>query len=138
MDSRHGEPSWDTSANSSTQAPPPRWAKSVEWAKADLLEPGSYSHFLKDASAVVHTMGILLEADYKSIVRGKESPITGLQKIFGCQHKTAAEQKAALDNKQVTYGTMNRDSGEFGFLCFLVPKMLWMVMLIDFLDKLLC
>ena len=111
MDSRHGEPSWNTSASTSTQ-PPPRWAKSVEWAKADLLEPGSYSHFLKDATAVVHTMGILLEADYKGIVRGKESPITGLQKIFGCQQRSAAEQKAALDNKQITYGTMNRDSGE--------------------------
>ena len=43
---------------------PPSWAKKVTWAKGDILDPSSYNAHLESATAVVHTMGILLEADY--------------------------------------------------------------------------
>ncbi|KAK2740634.1 hypothetical protein FQN57_006003 [Myotisia sp. PD_48] len=85
----------------------PGWAGKVEWVKADLLSPESYSRHLDKASAVVHSMGIILEADYKSILQGKESPVSGLQKAVGCFIGAA---KSAEDKSQMTYQTMNTDS----------------------------
>ncbi|EEH03728.1 conserved hypothetical protein [Histoplasma capsulatum G186AR] len=113
--SRHGEPAWGTVTLSSHA---PRWAKSVEWAKADILKPATYKPFLKDASAVVHSMGILLEADYKGIVQGRESVISGLQKLFatsrpGSQNplqRQEGEELTAFSGGQLTYELMNRDS----------------------------
>ncbi|OJD28066.1 hypothetical protein ACJ73_00522 [Blastomyces percursus] len=114
--SRHGEPAWETITSSSHA---PRWAKSVEWAKADILKPATYKPFLKEASAVVHSMGILLEADYKGIVQGKESVISGLQKLFassrpGSQNPLQRQEGEELIAKeaggQLTYELMNRDS----------------------------
>lgn len=81
-----------------------------------MLDSTTYSQYLKNASAVVHSMGIILEGDYKGVLQGKESPITGLQRAFKCPEKpsfSASERKAAMDRKQVTYGTMNTESGWF-------------------------
>ncbi|EFE39888.1 hypothetical protein TRV_05400 [Trichophyton verrucosum HKI 0517] len=100
---RHGEPKWDT-VSPSGQAP--RWAQKVEWAKADLLDPSSYNEHLKNASAVVHSMGIILEADYKGILQGKESPITGIQKMVG----SFAGVTTGPGKSQMTYRTMNTES----------------------------
>lgn len=102
--SRHGEPAWGT-VSPSGQAP--RWAQKVEWAKADLLDPSSYGQHLKNASAVVHSMGIILEADYKGILQGKESPITGIKKVIG----SFAGVPTGPSKSQVTYRTMNTESG---------------------------
>ncbi|EZG08346.1 hypothetical protein H106_02520 [Trichophyton rubrum CBS 735.88] len=101
--SRHGEPTWDT-VSPSGQAP--RWAQKVEWAKADLLDPSSYREYLKNVSAVVHSMGIILEADYKGILQGKESPITGIQKMVG----SFAGVTTGPGKSQMTYRTMNTGS----------------------------
>ncbi|EGD90180.1 hypothetical protein H112_02653 [Trichophyton rubrum D6] len=101
--SRHGEPTWDT-VSPSGQAP--RWAQKVEWAKADLLDPSSYREYLKNVSAVVHSMGIILEADYKGILQGKESPITGIQKMVG----SFAGVTTGPGKSQMTYRTMNTES----------------------------
>lgn len=115
--SRSGEPRWDTVTESSTR---PSWASSVEWAKADLLKPESYKPFLNGATAVVHSMGILLEADYKGVVQGREPIIGGLQRAFsssklGSQDTLSRKEGEALEPKekdgQLTYELMNRDSG---------------------------
>ncbi|KAL1987509.1 hypothetical protein VTN96DRAFT_3436 [Rasamsonia emersonii] len=114
--SRSGEPRWDVVTSSPEK---PGWANSVEWAKADILKPSTYKPFLKDASAVVHTMGILLEADYKGVVQGRESIISGLQRAFsssrlGSQNPLQRKEGEALEPKekdgQLTYEIMNRDS----------------------------
>ncbi|KAL3476953.1 hypothetical protein BJX99DRAFT_270123 [Aspergillus californicus] len=114
--SRSGEPRWDV-VTSSHQ--PPGWAKSVEWAKADILKPETYKPFLKDATAVVHSMGILLEADYKGVVQGREPIFSGLQRAFstskqGSQDLLRRQEGEALKaqegNGQFTYELMNRDS----------------------------
>lgn len=64
-------------------------------------------------------MGILLEADYKGLVSGKESPITGLQKVFAPKRdrgvnpleKPSGEDIAPSNpNDQFSYEVMNRDS----------------------------
>ncbi|OJD10649.1 hypothetical protein AJ78_08397 [Emergomyces pasteurianus Ep9510] len=114
--SRHGEPAWETITSSSHA---PRWAKSVEWARADILKPATYKPFLKESFAVVHSMGILLEADYKGIIQGRESVVSGLQKFFapsrpGSQDPLGRQEGEDLISKeasgQLTYELMNRDS----------------------------
>ena len=50
-------------------------------------------------------MGILLEADYKGVISGRENPITGLRRVF-----LQSPQAAAQRNDQLTYEKMNRDS----------------------------
>ncbi|KIX96943.1 uncharacterized protein Z520_07057 [Fonsecaea multimorphosa CBS 102226] len=115
--SRSGEPTW-SSVTSSPE--PPSWSKSVNWAKGDILKPTTYTSHLKDADAVVHTMGILLEADYKGVLSGKESIVSGLSRAFSSTK--AGSSKNPLDRKpgevldkgekdgQITYELMNRDS----------------------------
>jgi len=64
-------------------------------------------------------MGILLEADYKGVLQGKESPIAGLTRAFsatkgGSQNpltrKRDEELKPQEKDGQFTYEFMNRDS----------------------------
>lgn len=56
-------------------------------------------------------MGILLEADYKGVISGKESPITGLRKAFDPSVGRAHNLREEGDSAQLSYETMNRDSG---------------------------
>lgn len=69
-------------------------------------------------------MGILLEADYKGVVSGKESPIAGLRRAFsatkaGTQNPLERREDEPLrpqeSDGQLTYEVMNRDSGMFFF-----------------------
>jgi hypothetical protein len=65
-------------------------------------------------------MGILLEADYKGVLRGQESPISGLQKAFSNNKRPGNPlERKVSDNQdirppetkeQLTYENMNRDS----------------------------
>lgn len=66
-------------------------------------------------------MGILLEADYKGVVSGKESPIAGLRKAFDSTRSSpnplerdsdskSSGYKPPENEKQLTYENMNRDS----------------------------
>ncbi|PWY87166.1 NAD(P)-binding protein [Aspergillus sclerotioniger CBS 115572] len=114
--SRSGEPRWDTVTSSPSR---PSWASSVEWVKADILKPETYKPFLNGATAVVHSMGILLEADYKGVVQGREPILSGLQKAFsgpklGSQNLLQRREGEPLEvkerNGQFTYELMNRDS----------------------------
>ncbi|KIW49725.1 hypothetical protein PV05_11375 [Exophiala xenobiotica] len=115
--SRSGEPAWSSVTSEST---PPPWSKSVNWAKGDILKPTTYTSHLKGADAVVHTMGILLEADYKGVLSGKESVFSGLSRAFSSSK--AGSSNNPLDRQpgdelgkgekdgQITYELMNRDS----------------------------
>ncbi|GFF23598.1 uncharacterized protein C1840.09 [Aspergillus lentulus] len=114
--SRSGEPRWDTVTSSHNR---PTWANSVEWAKADILKPDTYKPLLRDADVVVHSMGILIEADYKGVVRGKEPIVSGLQRAFsssklGSQNPLTRRDGERLKPQerdgQLTYEIMNRDS----------------------------
>ncbi|KAI1607989.1 hypothetical protein EDD37DRAFT_603339 [Exophiala viscosa] len=115
--SRSGEPTW-SSVSSETSAP--SWSQSVTWAKGDILKPTTYTPHLKDADAVVHTMGILLEADYKGVLSGKESVISGLSRAFSASkqgspnnpldRQPGGELGKGEKDGQITYELMNRDS----------------------------
>lgn len=114
--SRSGDPKWDTITSSPS---PPPWAHNVSWERGDILRPSTYAPLLNGADFVVHSMGILLEADYKGVISGKESPISGLQKAFapvrdrGVDPLKKAEGediKPADPKDQFSYEIMNRDS----------------------------
>ncbi|XXH04722.1 NuA4 histone H4 acetyltransferase complex and the SWR1 complex subunit [Hypoxylon texense] len=118
--SRSGEPKWNAVTSSST---PPPWARKVTWERADILRPATYAPLLKGADFVVHTMGILLEADYKGVLQGQESPIAGLRKAFSAAPRPGNPLERDVDGKssdadirppetkeQLTYENMNRDS----------------------------
>ncbi|KFY62801.1 hypothetical protein V496_04390 [Pseudogymnoascus sp. VKM F-4515 (FW-2607)] len=114
--SRSGEPVWSSVTSSPST---PAWAHRVSWERADILKPSTYKPLLKGADAVVHTMGILLEADYKGVVSGRESPISGLMRAFssskaGSQNPMEREPDEDLKPQekdgQLTYELMNRDS----------------------------
>jgi len=64
-------------------------------------------------------MGILLEADYKGVLQGKESPVKGLRRAFSSTKfgtQNPLEQAKGADaspqepDGQLTYEVMNRDS----------------------------
>jgi hypothetical protein len=64
-------------------------------------------------------MGILLEADYKGVVSGRESPIAGLRRAFsstkaGSQNPLTRKRDENLASQekdgQITYELMNRDT----------------------------
>ncbi|KAL8982575.1 MAG: hypothetical protein Q9177_005231 [Variospora cf. flavescens] len=114
--SRSGEPTW--SSVTSSPVPPP-WSTSVIWEKADILKPVTYTSLLNDADAVVHSMGILLEADYKGVLTGKESIWSGLSRAFSAtkagsqnplERAEGEELRPQEKDGQLTYELMNRDS----------------------------
>ncbi|KAG2234590.1 hypothetical protein INT48_000493 [Thamnidium elegans] len=49
----------------------PEWAEKVQWASGNSLEPESYKDLLKGVTNVVHSVGILMENDYKSIAQAQ-------------------------------------------------------------------
>lgn len=66
-------------------------------------------------------MGILLEADYKGVLTGQESPLAGLRKAFSPakasspnplerDNNAAASYQTPASDAQLTYEKMNRDS----------------------------
>ncbi|KAL8654965.1 MAG: hypothetical protein Q9210_001172 [Variospora velana] len=114
--SRSGEPTWSSVTSSSV---PPPWSTSVSWEKADILKPATYKSLLIDADAVVHSMGILLEADYKGVLTGKESIWSGLSRAFSAtkggsqnplERAEGEELRPQEKDGQLTYELMNRDS----------------------------
>jgi hypothetical protein len=93
----------------------------VAWERGDVLRPATYASLLKGADFVVHSMGILLEADYKGVLRGQESPLTGLRKAFASTPRPGNPLDRGVKDsdddirppetrEQLTYENMNRDS----------------------------
>ncbi|KAI1429319.1 NAD(P)-binding protein [Xylaria sp. FL1777] len=119
--SRSGPPKWEAVTSSAT---PPSWSHKVSWERGDILRPATYAPLLKGADFVVHSMGILLEADYKGVLRGQESPIAGLRKAFAAappqqQQGNPLRRSGSGESddirppesrEQLTYENMNRDS----------------------------
>lgn len=98
--SRSGEPRWEAVTGARTA---PAWARRVSWERADIFQPATYAPLFRGANYAVHSLGILLEADYKGILSGQESPLAGIKKLVG-----GAPGSLAKDG--LTYERMNRDS----------------------------
>lgn len=106
----------------------PTWSSSpnIEWHAADALDPSSYAHLADRATAAVHTVGILLESDYKS-KSSSASPIRnaleGVAKGWGLRlpqsgsdpnplhdSKYPGGQQSPRRDGRFSYENMNRDS----------------------------
>jgi nucleoside-diphosphate-sugar epimerase len=81
---------------------------------------------LPGATYVVHSLGILLEADYKGAISGRENPLTALARTFGSSSRVPRPRnplervreegvpepgvEPPTNPRQLTYELMNRDS----------------------------
>lgn len=96
--SRSGEPLWAESP-SSADGNKPAWSSKVQWKKADIFNADSYDYVLRDVDAVVHTMGILLENDYKKFISGEKSPLALLSSsLLGSGGGTGASRRLPPGN----------------------------------------
>ncbi|GMG38650.1 unnamed protein product [Ambrosiozyma monospora] len=60
-----------------------KWIDKVNWVKADVFKPETYQDYLKEADAVVHSIGVLLEnPDYKKAVRSTDGITKQFQNLF--------------------------------------------------------
>jgi len=85
----------------------PAWTSNVDWQKGDALDPDSYTHHLADATAVVHTLGTLIEgAKYKEALKEGSLPglISSLTSVLGSSNPLGAA------DAKTSYATLNRDS----------------------------
>ncbi|KAL5598877.1 hypothetical protein BROUX41_003802 [Berkeleyomyces rouxiae] len=111
--SRSGQPRWDAVSASATA---PAWARKVSWERANLLDATTYRALLSNSDYVVHSMGILLETDYKGLVRGTSGVISGLRGLLlgssgpGSANPLAKGAAPSASAAQPTYESMNRDS----------------------------
>ncbi|KAJ2236111.1 hypothetical protein H4R99_005469 [Coemansia sp. RSA 1722] len=61
--SRHGAP-----VRSTIIAPVADTNKGIQWVRGDALRPETYKHHLSGCTAVVHSVGVLMENSYKKLV----------------------------------------------------------------------
>ena len=85
----------------------------VEWHSASAFDPPTYTSLVASSSAVVHTLGMLLEdAGYKASIRNGD--VLGLVKAFAggmMGHGEAANPLKGRKEREKGYEGMNRDSG---------------------------
>ncbi|KAE8225167.1 hypothetical protein CF319_g2052 [Tilletia indica] len=95
----------------------PGWSTSplIRWQSADALRPETYADELRSCTAVVHTIGILLESDYKGGRAGAGEQgsgaggggvLQGLMKGWGFGSSNPLDESAG----KLSYEVMNRDS----------------------------
>ncbi|KAF7363495.1 adenylate kinase [Mycena sanguinolenta] len=84
----------------------PAWTAQVDWRTGDALDPASYAETLDGTSAVVHTLGTLLEdTEYKRALR--EGDALGLLRAaFG----NVNGRNPLAPKGTTTYERMNRDA----------------------------
>ncbi|GME76953.1 unnamed protein product [Ambrosiozyma monospora] len=106
--SSSGKKPWNASAEDQ------KWIDKVNWVKADVFKPESYQEYLKDADAVVHSIGVLFEnVEYKQKVRSKDSIFKQIKNfLFPPATTPEAEEKAAPAEKdsKFSYARMNVES----------------------------
>ncbi|KAG8954662.1 hypothetical protein FRC04_011095 [Tulasnella sp. 424] len=85
----------------------PGWTSKVKWHTASALEPSSYASLLDGKTAVVHTLGVLLEGGYKNSL--KEGDIFSLGSSFVRNFGLESGNPLTRD-KPGEYEVINRDS----------------------------
>jgi uncharacterized protein YbjT (DUF2867 family) len=83
----------------------------VKWVQGDANSPETYREDIRDADLVVHSVGILLEADYKPVVHSKNA--TEALSELSKKVSTAGHPQNPFDDKprRITYDEVNRQSG---------------------------
>ncbi|ORY78409.1 hypothetical protein BCR35DRAFT_305012 [Leucosporidium creatinivorum] len=87
----------------------PAWANQVDWRSASAFQPSSYSSLLPSCTAVVSTLGILLEGDsYKS--EGQASPLGVLKGVVKGFTGDRGNPLGEREGEKRSYERMNRDA----------------------------
>ena len=91
----------------------PKWVNDVSWHSASAFDPPSYSSLIAKSTAVVHTLGILLEdVGYKDAVRSGD--VLGIVKALGGSLGNGnGNPLKTKDEKRRGYDGMNKESGVF-------------------------
>ncbi|KAG0306957.1 hypothetical protein BGZ98_001379 [Dissophora globulifera] len=106
--SRRGNPTL-TEYNRNDIVAPQGWAHKVKWVKGDSLDPSSYKDEIAGTNAVVHTVGLLLESNYKEIIHSQS--INDLTKNVQSAIQGQNPLEAGKSSKSgPTYESMNRDT----------------------------
>ncbi|KAF9977489.1 hypothetical protein BGZ73_005876 [Actinomortierella ambigua] len=109
--SRRGTPSrLDADSKTSTA-----WMDKVNWAKGDSLQPSTYQDLIKDTDAVVHTVGLLFEAEYKDILHSQsiQELVSAVQKATRGANPLESAQllsSSSSGSSNLTYEKVNRDT----------------------------
>ncbi|SNX87480.1 uncharacterized protein MEPE_06190 [Melanopsichium pennsylvanicum] len=85
----------------------PAWSSSpnIEWHAADALDPSTYAHLVDRATAAVHTVGILLESDYKSSSASPlRNAIVGVAKGWGLRLPHSGDDSNPLRDSKYPQG----------------------------------
>jgi hypothetical protein len=91
----------------------PAWSssKNITWKAADAFDPSTYSDVAKSCDAIVHTMGILLESQYKGAGGGSMMQIwQGLKSGWGMGESSNPLKEDKPSSSKLTYEKMNRDA----------------------------
>ncbi|KAF9900684.1 hypothetical protein EC991_007024 [Linnemannia zychae] len=106
--SRRGKPTL-TEANQKDFVAPQGWTHKVNWAQGDSLNPSTYKEAISGTNAVVHTVGLLLEDDYKEVLHSQnfDELAKSVQSAIRGQNPldTSKAPKSGL-----TYEKVNRDT----------------------------
>ncbi|KZT70160.1 NAD(P)-binding protein [Daedalea quercina L-15889] len=90
----------------------PAWVSKVDWQAADALKPETYSRLLPGVTAVVHTLGTLLEDTRykKALSEGNVPALVGIvaSNVFGSG--PSGNPLASGEGRQDSYETLNRDA----------------------------
>lgn len=81
----------------------------VEWKRASVFDPRTYEADLASCDALVSTLGILLETDYK--VQGQARPLSVLRAI--AENATGSRGNPLARQTDRSYERINRDSGRW-------------------------
>ncbi|KAF9544520.1 hypothetical protein EC957_011916 [Mortierella hygrophila] len=106
--SRRGKPTL-TETNQKDFVAPQGWTHKVNWAQGDSLNPSTYKEVIAGTDSVVHTVGLLLEDDYKEVLHSQN--FDELSKSV----QTAIRGQNPLDARKtpkagLTYEKVNRDT----------------------------
>lgn len=86
----------------------PAWARQVKWNAGSIDDPSTFAHLMSDRTAVVHTLGVLLEGgEYKNGIAGLARSLLRSRGPSGSGNPL---QEAAED-RPGSYEHINRETG---------------------------
>jgi hypothetical protein len=87
----------------------------VQWVAGDSTDPDSYRDMLDGVTDVVHTVGILMENDYKKLAQANSlgEAVNGIGSIIrqGLGMKDKGNPFKQDSKPKITFEMMNRDTG---------------------------
>ena len=111
------ERNWKVSSISRSGKPPlennlePSWYRLVQWHKADIFDPKSYEDTISECTDIVHSLGILMERDYKAVFGAKSASSLVCKTFKLCTDDIQYSQSFILKEKDMTFEKINTQSG---------------------------